>query len=336
MPAVPVPVIVICILGGWNFGIAADLLLQGIVFAQISHYIALYKKDILALRAFVWGLLFLTTLKTAQILTIMWTQNVVNFTDIGAATAMFYTFWASKATLILVGLIAFYVQLFFCQRLWALSKNVYLVALLIALFVFGLVAAIVKVRRVLSAIRGSQRISRLSWLEICFCAEAPRFTYSSPALYATSDDQFSWAETVEGSSAANIEYAGQLPKITFQSAAPAAICALLNLLGSQSGKTTSQSASIAEAVRDLRNVDAQLAQRDPARTRAGADHEQQRSAERAAAYEQHRARRAVAPRHRSDPVRTHVQTMQQSDTDMFSPKTHMDDLSERDDQESKN
>jgi hypothetical protein len=120
-----------------NFGIAADLLLQGIVFAQISHYIALYKKDILALRAFVWGLLFLTTLKTAQILsvhlrpcafislttflgcrTIMWTQNVVNFTDIGAATAMFYTLWASKATLILVGLIAFYVQLFFCQRLW--------------------------------------------------------------------------------------------------------------------------------------------------------------------------------------------------------------------------
>ncbi|KAJ7663602.1 hypothetical protein B0H17DRAFT_1092520 [Mycena rosella] len=138
------PPVVTFILGAWNLGISGDLLLQGVLFAQFAHYFDLYKKDILLLRAFVGGLLVLTTLKSMQCLAILWVQNVVHFVDVFGALNMFYQFWLYGINVIFVAFIAFYVQLFFCQRLWVISKNIYVVVLIVALFAFALLAAVVE------------------------------------------------------------------------------------------------------------------------------------------------------------------------------------------------
>ncbi|KAJ6555454.1 hypothetical protein DFH09DRAFT_1165406 [Mycena vulgaris] len=185
---------------------------------------SLYKKDTLFLRAFVAGLLVLTTLKSVQGLVIFWIQNVEHFTDIAAAVDMFFSSWTSELNLTLVALIAFYVQLFFCQRLWVISQNIYIVGLVMALFVFALLASIVS-----SAFTFSRDPENGIWIaihlgtvfagDLILCGTTTYFlsTRSKQVLPQT---------------------AGMLNailKLTFQSAAPAALCALINLVSSQAG-----------------------------------------------------------------------------------------------------
>jgi hypothetical protein len=165
-----------------DLGVAGDLVLQGVIFAQFAHYTTLYNHDILLLRVFVWGLLLLTTLKSAQGLSvscacpyiapclyyilfsraIIWSQNVQHFMEVEAAVGLFQTTWFFQLNVSFVAIIAFYVQIFFCHRLWVssfryciplnshrtqvISKNIYTVVLTTALFVFALLAAFVSVR----------------------------------------------------------------------------------------------------------------------------------------------------------------------------------------------
>ncbi|KAJ7679843.1 hypothetical protein B0H17DRAFT_1077525 [Mycena rosella] len=160
-PSLPPAVIrslTVFFLGGWDLSICGDLILQGIIFAQIAHYTTLYGKDILALRAFVAVLLMITTLKSVHGLAILWIQNVEHFTDLNAALSMFTDSWPTEVNLALIALISFYIQVFFCRRLWVISKNVYILGLVVALFVFALVAAIVSVCFVLnSRYQGKER-----------------------------------------------------------------------------------------------------------------------------------------------------------------------------------
>jgi hypothetical protein len=49
---------------------------------------------------------------------ILWTQNVEYFMNLNAALSMYTNSWTTEVNLALNALIAFYVQLFFCRRLW--------------------------------------------------------------------------------------------------------------------------------------------------------------------------------------------------------------------------
>ncbi|KAJ7760350.1 hypothetical protein B0H16DRAFT_1532029 [Mycena metata] len=68
------------------------------------------------------------------------TQNVALFQSPGAAPN-FVNMWLSQMNLILEAGVAFYVQLFFCHRLWVLSHNVCIMVVAISLFIFALIAA---------------------------------------------------------------------------------------------------------------------------------------------------------------------------------------------------
>ncbi|KAJ7276658.1 hypothetical protein C8J57DRAFT_194231 [Mycena rebaudengoi] len=141
MPPLPV---VTFVLGGWNLGTHADLILQGILFAQFTNYWSrYYKSDSLPLKLFVLGLLLATTLKSAHAIALVWVQNVKYFMDLNKAANMSFADWVNQITGIMGAVIGFSVQAFFCRRLWIISNNIYVVAFVVLLFVFGLVAAIV-------------------------------------------------------------------------------------------------------------------------------------------------------------------------------------------------
>ncbi|KAJ7211838.1 hypothetical protein C8J57DRAFT_1604707 [Mycena rebaudengoi] len=226
LPPSPSPAVIrsyiIFILGGWDLAICGDLIFQGIIFTQIAHYMTLYEKDVLALRAFVAVLLIITTLKSAQGLVILWIQNVVHFMNLKAAVRQFtdsYA-WPAKINLVFCALIAFYVQLFFCKRLWAISKNVYIVASVLALFVFALVAAIVS-----GVFTFAGQKKNVTWIEIhlgtVFAGDV--LLCGSTIYFLLSHSEYALPET-----------AGMLhsiKKLTFQSAAPAVVCALVSLVG---------------------------------------------------------------------------------------------------------
>ncbi|KAJ6468593.1 hypothetical protein DFH09DRAFT_955491, partial [Mycena vulgaris] len=203
-------------------GISGELILQGVLYTQFAHYMSLYKTDILLLRAFVAGLLVLTTLKSVQGLMILWIQNVEHFTDVAAAANMVFSSWISELNLTLVALIAFYVQLFFCQRLWAISQNIYLVGLVMALFVFALLAGIMA-----SAFTFSQNPENRIWSAIHLGT-----VFAGDLILCVTTTYF----LSNHSKQVSPQTAGMLNaivKLTFQSAAPAALCALINLVSAQ-------------------------------------------------------------------------------------------------------
>ncbi|KAJ6508113.1 hypothetical protein DFH09DRAFT_1000104 [Mycena vulgaris] len=225
-------------LGGWDLAICADLIFQGIIFAQVAHYTTLYTKDFLAMRAFVAVLLIITTLKSAEGLVILWIQNVDYFMNLNAALDMTNTSWTTELNLTLVALIAFYVQLFFCKRLWVISKNVYIVALIVTLFVFALVASIVS-----SVFTFAGQLKNVTWSEEAvetlgrvltrsFLVEIHLGTvFAGDVLLCGSTIYFLLLASRNASSAESAGMLYSITKLTFQSAAPAVVCALVSLVG---------------------------------------------------------------------------------------------------------
>ncbi|KAF8193193.1 hypothetical protein K438DRAFT_1969682 [Mycena galopus ATCC 62051] len=131
------------VLSGWDLAISSTLFLQGVLCAQFANYTNVNQRDSMRMKFFVAGLALLTTLKTLQSLAIMWIQNVVLFEDLEAASTMWETHWVSKINLILEATVAFYVQVFFCRRLWVISQNnLYIVITCATLFSFGILAAV--------------------------------------------------------------------------------------------------------------------------------------------------------------------------------------------------
>ncbi|KAJ7360779.1 hypothetical protein DFH08DRAFT_800222 [Mycena albidolilacea] len=95
------------ILGAW-----------GVLCAQFANYMTLIKRDSIWMKFFVAGHALLTTLKSLQSLMIMWIQNVTLFGDLEAGSNIWHKHWAWRVALILEATTAFYVQMFFCRRLW--------------------------------------------------------------------------------------------------------------------------------------------------------------------------------------------------------------------------
>ncbi|KAJ6540608.1 hypothetical protein B0H19DRAFT_1381646 [Mycena capillaripes] len=225
MPALPV---VIFVLGGWDLGVAGDLLLQGVIFAQFAHYTTLYKHDILLLRVFVWGLVLLTTLKSIQGLAVIWSQNVQHFMELEAALELFQTSWFFELNVSFVAVIAFYVQMFFCHRLWVISKNVYMVVLTTVLFVVALLAAFVTSGFTFT----KNDVQFVTWIAIhlgtVFAGDVILCLSTTYFLLQHSQDVLPQTAGVLNA----------LLKLTIQSASPAAICAFLNLIASQISPST--------------------------------------------------------------------------------------------------
>ncbi|KAJ7229375.1 hypothetical protein C8J57DRAFT_1730604 [Mycena rebaudengoi] len=240
-PPSPPPTVIfssiIFFLGGWDLAICGDLILQGIIFAQIAHYTTLYEKDVLALRAFVAVLLIITTLKSAQGLVILWIQNVENFMNLEAAIGMFTGSWTTEINPTFSALIAFYVQLYFCRRLWGISRNVYIVASVLALFIFALVAAIVS-----GVLTFADQVKNVTWVEIHLGT-----VFAGDVLLCGSTIYF----LLYHSEYASPQTAGMLhsiKKLTFQSAAPAVVCALISLVSTISWDRATPNAYILLAI----------------------------------------------------------------------------------------
>ncbi|KAF7376898.1 hypothetical protein MSAN_00107500 [Mycena sanguinolenta] len=147
------------VLGGWDIAICLTIFLQGVLCAQFAHYLTLSKRDSIRLKLFVAGLALLTTLRSSQCLAIMWIQNVTLFGHVEAASQMWEVHWLSKIDLMFEATGTFYVQMFFCRRLWAsislsiasslqrslktqvISRNRYILGICLVLYTVGLASA---------------------------------------------------------------------------------------------------------------------------------------------------------------------------------------------------
>ncbi|KAJ7360725.1 hypothetical protein DFH08DRAFT_1030847 [Mycena albidolilacea] len=181
--------------GAWNLGACAALLLQGVLCAQVAHYITRNKRDSIWMKLFVVGLALMITLNTMHVIGMIWIQSVTTFGDMKGGSNIWHNHWVWKLTLILEAATAFYVQMFFCRRLWAIScRNVYLVAVCAVVFALALISAFVATSYTfkeeieptsvwgIGSASGScgLRRSRFDWQHDILLAQTRRFTIIKP------------------------------------------------------------------------------------------------------------------------------------------------------------
>ncbi|KAJ6541205.1 hypothetical protein DFH09DRAFT_1393671 [Mycena vulgaris] len=227
MPSLPPARSFDIILGGYDLGTHADLIFQGVLFAQFAHYWALYKSDILAIKFFVFGLFLATSLKSVQVIAISWVQNVELFLNASAATNLYFHHWLVQSNFVLVALIGFYVQMFFCYRLWGISKNIYTVVSVVVLLVCALVFACISCW---TTFKAAHTPMNNTWIQ------AHRATVVSGDVFLCGSTAYFLLKHSKESLPQMAGIFNRIIRLTLQSMAPATFCASLNLICSLSGR----------------------------------------------------------------------------------------------------
>ncbi|KAJ7198646.1 hypothetical protein C8J57DRAFT_1487474 [Mycena rebaudengoi] len=169
--------------------------------------------------------------------------------DIKQAATMFFTSWLTQSTTLIGEIIAFSVQVFFCRRLWIISKNIYLVAFVVLIFVFGLISGIVYTVFIFSG----QLYRDLVTQTVGHYHEPTDKVIWGPIHYGTvvTGDVILSGTTIyfllKRSREAEGEVAGALNermRIVFQSAVPVTLCALANFITAESSTQSTSSVTL--------------------------------------------------------------------------------------------
>ncbi|KAI5116714.1 hypothetical protein M0805_003226 [Coniferiporia weirii] len=214
---------VLWLLGPWLIGGFLDFLLQGILFCQFVNYFVWYKDDKQLLRWMVVGLVVITTLKSAQTLLLVWEQSIVYFTDVEGAVALSYTKWWQTGNGLMVASIGAYVQSYFCFRLYAISRRVWVIIPVATILTFAYSASVVATYY--TAIFNTPKIGLWFAAHLSSVFAGDTLLALTTAYYLVTSTRHSLVQTKA--------LANALVRLTFQTATPAALCAMLNLVFSQ-------------------------------------------------------------------------------------------------------
>ncbi|KAK0213622.1 hypothetical protein IW262DRAFT_1410506 [Armillaria fumosa] len=209
-------------LGPWLVGLCLDLLLQGVLTSQFSNYYSWYSNtDGYRFTVAVGVLAVVTALKSIQCFVIVWVQQIVYFNDFDSAADMRNTTWYERCNTLFVGLIALYVQFYFCYRLYAISKLWWIVAPILFLYLF----AVGSVAAAIHYISNSQESNNLApWLSAHYA-----IVFAGDVLLAGTTAYF-LLKTKKDVLPQTVGIINALIRLTFQTATPAAVCALINLI----------------------------------------------------------------------------------------------------------
>ncbi|GLB44786.1 hypothetical protein LshimejAT787_1801230 [Lyophyllum shimeji] len=215
----------IFLLGPWLVGSCLDIFLQGALCCQFITYFSCYKSDRIRLRLTVAGLALITMLKTVHSFAIVWIMLILHFKDLSGAIKLNYTAWWQTGDSMMVATIDLYVQIFFLHRLWRVSKkNVWFIFPIAIVLCFAYVAICVATYYISIGKNGTISKWFAAHLSSVFAGDLMLTVFIAYHLLR------SQRETVLP---ATVGLLRALVRLTFQSAAPAAFCAMLNLIFSQ-------------------------------------------------------------------------------------------------------
>ncbi|KAJ3759709.1 hypothetical protein EV360DRAFT_69277 [Lentinula raphanica] len=211
------------LLGPWLIGAFLDVLLQGILFGQFVHYAQWYRDDKIGLKLAVVGLAIITTLKSIQAFALVWILLIRHFLDLPGAILLNYTTWWQSGNPLMVAAIGLYVQTYFCYRLYMIAKSPLPVIPLALLFLFAFTALSIGTYYITTS--DSDGIARWFAVHLASVFAGDLMLSLVTAYFLTRSKKNVLPQTVGLITA--------LVRLTFQTATPAAICALLNLVFSQ-------------------------------------------------------------------------------------------------------
>jgi len=214
------------ILGPWLIGCFLDILLQGILFGQFNQYFVNCSSDKLVTRLVVLGLAIITTLKTVHSFASSWILFILNFKDLIGAITLNYTAWWLSGSGLMVASIGIYVQTFFCHRLWVISnKNYWFVVPIAIVLLFAYVSICLATYYISKGVEAGPNIA--TW----FAAHLS--SVFAGDLLITMSTAYFLLRSRRGVLPHTAGIVNALVRLAFQTAAPAALCAMLNLIFSQ-------------------------------------------------------------------------------------------------------
>ncbi|KAJ7909910.1 hypothetical protein B0H13DRAFT_2013390 [Mycena leptocephala] len=209
-------------LGPWLIGVCVDLLLQGIVLTQVANYFGCYRED-KRVRMIVAILGLLTLVKSAQGFAIIWIQLMVHYDDLEGAILLNLNGWWEHSHPLMVAGIGLYVQCFFCFRLWLISKSWLVVSPSVAIFL----SAVSSITVAMYLISDANVIGFDQWFTAYLSAVfAGNLILSSTTAYFL-------LKVKTNCHPQRVGLLSAVVRLTFQTAAPATVCAMLNLIFDQ-------------------------------------------------------------------------------------------------------
>ncbi|TFK35504.1 hypothetical protein BDQ12DRAFT_688243 [Crucibulum laeve] len=214
------------LLGPWLIGSFIEVLFQGVLFCQFAHYLEWHRDDKLTLRLSVLGLAILTTLKSIHSFATVWIMLILNFTDLQGAILLNYTVWWQTGSGMTVASIGAYVQIFFIHRLFAISnRNWWVTAPVVVVLIFAYLSLCLATYYVSQGVEASPQMA--IWFANHFS------TVFAGDMMITLATAFFLIRSKQDVLPQTVGLISALVRLTFQTAAPAAICAMLNLIFSQ-------------------------------------------------------------------------------------------------------
>ncbi|KAF7342618.1 hypothetical protein MSAN_02018600 [Mycena sanguinolenta] len=216
-------------LGPWLIGSCIDFILMGVLCCQVTNYFQSYTNDGSGFRIAVAVLCLLNLLKSGQYFSAsLWIFLINHFGDIEYDLGLSATGWWDFGSPLMVAVLDFYVQCYFCTRLLAVSRQWWVVAPIFLLFVFA----------VLSMAIGTYYIKTLQEQQVTdwFAAHLSS-VFAGDVILSGTTAYFLIRTKKAVLSTQTAELIRALIPLTFETAAPAAIIAMFNLIFSQMYRT---------------------------------------------------------------------------------------------------
>ncbi|CAK5266769.1 unnamed protein product [Mycena citricolor] len=213
-------------LGGWELAVCSSLLLQGVLLGQAARYLAhgFHRTDPTIMRVWVAGLLVLTLGRNLFGIQLMYEQDTAHYLNFPAALGE----WLSArfdASFLISGVLVYYVQMFFCWRLWvyALQTDMAAIGLRVAVFSW---ASLLDSRSALGSDEAACVMGpAAAYLSVDFVSD---FLLCGSMMFFLLRDSRSQRVSRDTATVLN-----RIARITIQSALPSATCALALLASSQ-------------------------------------------------------------------------------------------------------
>ncbi|KAJ7247007.1 hypothetical protein C8J57DRAFT_1674490 [Mycena rebaudengoi] len=210
-------------LGPWLIGACLDFVLQGVLFCQFVNYYTLYRDDKWSLKCIVAVLLIATVLRSIQSFAVIWVNFIPHFGDVQSAILLNYTTWYQLGTPLTVAMISFYVQCYFCFRLYAISKKIWIAGPIALLLLFAFLAMAI----------ATYFISQGAAQEITMWFAVRLSSVFAGDLILSLTTAYFLIKSKKGVLPQTVGLISALVRLTFQTATPAALCAMFNLVFSQ-------------------------------------------------------------------------------------------------------
>ncbi|KAJ6521997.1 hypothetical protein B0H19DRAFT_973755, partial [Mycena capillaripes] len=205
-------------------GAFVDIFLGGILCAQLASYHNYYKDDKMGLKIVVFVLGMMQGLKSLQSLAGIWELTVTNAGDLAGAQNVMNFAWYAFSTTLVVAICGLYVQGYYVFRLYVICKKWLVVVPVAIAMAVSFIAACVAVRLPYK-MRNNLMIRCLfsaviTHLACVFVADLLICVFSVFFLLRSKNNALPQTKGLVSA----------LIRLAFQSAAPAATCALINMV----------------------------------------------------------------------------------------------------------